>query len=279
MNTLLRKYRALDLAAQLGPAMVAGLLIFALLGPLAAVHQPDAIDLARRLQAPSAAHWFGTDELGRDLFSRIAYGARISLAVAIATVSTTMTIATFIGVMAALSGKWLHGLVMRLTDVALSIPALVLAIALSAALGPSLINALIALVIVRLPVFIRLARAQALALRERSFVEAAEMVGAGRFYIFRHHILPNISGVMLVQGLMDMAAVILATAALGFLGLGAQPPTPEWGALVASGRHYVLDAWWYAVFPGAALLLSAVAFNLSGDAVRDLLDPRLREST
>jgi len=263
-----------DTAGRGGIAIVALLIGFAVLGPLVAAHAPDTIELARRLQPPSAMHWMGTDELGRDLFARLAYGAWPSLMAALLVVGTTVVLGTVLGTLSALAGRWVDAIMMRVVDVLLAVPALVLAMALAAALGPSLTNALIALVIVRLPVFVRLARAQALLLRDRGYTEAARLGGAGRWHIMRHHLIPNLAGIMVVQGLMDVAAVILGAAALGFIGLGAQPPSPEWGGLVASGRHFMADAWWLGVFPGLALVLAAAGFNLLGDAVRDILDPR-----
>jgi peptide/nickel transport system permease protein len=272
--TRLRDKMPRDAAGRGGIAIVALLVGFAVLGPLVAAHAPDTIELARRLQPPSAMHWMGTDELGRDLFARLAYGAWPSLMAALLVVGTTVVLGTVLGTLSALAGRWVDAIMMRVVDVLLAVPALVLAMALAAALGPSLTNALIALVIVRLPVFVRLARAQALLLRDRGYTEAARLGGAGRWHIMRHHLIPNLAGIMVVQGLMDVAAVILGAAALGFIGLGAQPPSPEWGGLVASGRHFMADAWWLGVFPGLALVLAAAGFNLLGDAVRDILDPR-----
>jgi peptide/nickel transport system permease protein len=276
--TGLRDRMPRDAAGRGGIAIVAVLVGFAVLGPLVAAHAPDTIELARRLQPPSAMHWMGTDELGRDLFARLAYGAWPSLMAALLVVGTTVVLGTVLGTLSALAGRWVDAIMMRVVDVLLAVPALVLAMALAAALGPSLTNALIALVIVRLPVFVRLARAQALLLRDRGYTEAARLGGAGRWHIMRHHLIPNLAGIMVVQGLMDVAAVILGAAALGFIGLGAQPPSPEWGGLVASGRHFMADAWWLGVFPGLALVLAAAGFNLLGDAVRDILDPRLERA-
>lgn len=271
-----RAWRALtaDRAALAGAAIVALLLLFALLGPWLARYAPDAIALPNRMQPPSARHWMGTDELGRDLFARLAYGARPSLLAALGIVAATTALGTLIGGLAAILGGWADWAVIRLVDVMLAVPALVLAMALAAALGPGLLNALIALLIVRLPYFVRLARGQALALMQRGFVEAARLAGAGPLYLLRHHVVPNLAGIMVVQGLGDVAGMILAAAALGFIGLGAQPPAPEWGALVATSRSFVFDAWWYTAFPGAALLLAAIGFNLLGDWARDLFDPR-----
>jgi peptide/nickel transport system permease protein len=263
-----------DRAGAVGVAIVLCLLIFALIGPWLTSYAPDAIALPDRLEAPSWSHWMGTDELGRDLFARIAYGARPSLLAAISVVAVTIAVGTVIGGLAGIVGGWAEAMVMRAVDVMLAVPPLVLAMALAAALGPSLINALIALLVVRLPFFVRLARGQTIGLMTRGYVEAALLAGAGKLYLLRHHVAPNLAGIMLIQGLSDVAGVILAAAALGFIGLGAQPPSPEWGALVAAGRSFALDAWWYGVFPGAAILIAAVGFNLLGDWARDLLDPR-----
>lgn len=273
MNRAWRALRA-DRAAFAGAAIVAFLVLFALFGPAIAGWPPDAISLPDRMQPPSARHWMGTDELGRDLFARVAHGARPSLFAAFAIVAATTALGTLIGGLSALLGGWVDAIVVRLVDVLLAVPALVLAMALAAALGPGLFNALLALLVVRLPYFIRLARGQTLSLMQRGFVEAARLAGASPLYLLRHHITPNLAGIMVVQGLGDVAGMILAAAALGFIGLGAQPPTAEWGALVATSRTFVFDAWWYAAFPGAALLLAAIGFNLLGDWARDLFDPR-----
>lgn len=259
-----------------GLLIVGGLLLFACVGPFVSAHAPDAIDLAGRLQPPDHNHWLGTDELGRDLFSRIAHGTGPSLLAAVAVVGITLVVGTVAGGLAGLVSGWFDAILMRVIDVMLSIPALVLAMALAAALGPSLINALIALLIVRLPVFIRLARGQTLSLAQNHYIEAARLMGARPMYLLRNHVIPGISGIMLVQGLSDMAGIILAAAALGFIGLGAQPPSPEWGGLVATGRHFVGEAWWYGIFPGLAILGAAAGFNLLADAARDILDPKTR---
>lgn len=244
------------------------------LGPAITSYAPDSISLAERLQAPSAAHWLGTDELGRDLFSRIAHGTVLSVGSAVLVALTTAALGMVLGGLAGLLGGWIDTSLMRAMDILLSLPALLLAIALAAALGPGLVNALIALVVVRVPVYARLARNQALSLRRRAFVEASIVLGAGKLHLLVAHLVPNMLPVIVVQAFADIAGLILATAALGFIGLGAQPPTPEWGALVASSRYFISDAWWYALFPGLAIFLTAIAFNLIGDALRDWLDPR-----
>lgn len=271
-----RMRRALRSPTTASAAIVLVFIVFGVgaLGPALAGYEPDAIDLAARLQPPSTAHWLGTDELGRDLFSRIAHGTVLSVGSAIVVALTTAALGMVIGGLAGLLGGWIDTSLMRAMDVLLSLPALLLAIALAAALGPGLVNALIALVVVRVPVYARLARNQALALRRRAFVEASIVLGAGKLHLLVSHLVPNMLPVIVVQAFADVAGLILATAALGFIGLGAQPPTPEWGALVASSRYFIADAWWYALFPGLAIFLTAMAFNLIGDALRDWLDPR-----
>ena len=244
------------------------------LGVALAGYAPDRVDLVVRLQPPSSAHWLGPDELGRDLFTRIADGTWLSVGGALLVSAGTAAAGILVGGMSAMVGGWVDTLIMRIFDLLLSLPALLVAIALAAALGPGLVNALFALMIVRTPAFARLARGQTLSLRRRAFVESAATFGAGRLYVLRQHIVPNILPVMTVQAVTDLAGLILAAAALGFVGLGAQPPTPEWGALVASSRFYFEGSWWYPLFPGLALLLTATAFNLVGDAARDYLDPR-----
>lgn len=270
-----------ELRASRSPGETVGLLliglvlIVVLLGPYLTPFPPDQIDLAVRLQPPSGRHWLGTDELGRDLFSRIANGGRYSLLASILVVGVSLALGGLIGASVAMGPRWLNGLVSRILDIAMSVPALVLAMALAAALGPGLVNVTIALVLARLPAFVMLARNQAHGIRARAYVQAAGLYGGGLGHQLRHHIVPNIAPALLVQGLSDVGGIVLACAALGFIGLGAQPPLPEWGALVATGRLYFLDCWWYALFPGLAIALAATGFNLLGDAARDRLDPHL----
>ncbi len=264
---------ARTVASAIGAGLTVAVLLLALIGPFVTPYQPASIDLPERLLAPSPAHWLGTDELGRDLFSRIANGGRYSLLVALSVVGSVSVLGSLIGGLSAIGPRWADAVVMRACDIVLSVPALVLAMALAAALGPGLENAMIALVVARIPAFVRLARNQALVVRHQAYMEAAELMGAGPAHNMVHHVLPNIGPVMLVQGVGDVSGVILASAALGFIGLGAQPPTPEWGALVASGRLYFLDSWWYGLFPGLAIAATAIGFNLLADVARDLLDP------
>ena len=247
------------------------LVIFA---PLFATHEPNAIDLRARLAAPSADHFFGTDEVGRDIYSRILYGGRQSIAVGFFVVVVAGLVGTMIGAISGLAGGWTDTITMRIMDVVLSVPSLVLIMALAAALGPSLINAAIAIAIVRIPFYVRLSRGQALLVREMPYVSAAKTFRAGRWHILRWHILPNILSPVVVQATLDIGNTILLAAALSFIGLGAQQPAAEWGAMVSTGRNYILDQWWYSGFPGFAILITATAFNLFGDGVRDILDPK-----
>jgi peptide/nickel transport system permease protein len=244
------------------------------LGPLFISHSPTALDLTHRLRPPSAEHWFGTDELGRDLWARVVHGGRISLGMAFGVVAVGMATGATLGLWCGLVGGWVEAVLMRVVDVMLALPPLVLAMALAAALGPGLINAMLVLVIVSVPTYVRLARAQALQLRSRGYLEAALLAGAGVGYRLREHVLPNATGPLLVQGTLDVSGVMLASAALGFIGLGAQPPTPEWGGLIATGQQFVKTAWWYPTLPGLAILLCALSCNVLGDALRDRLDPR-----
>lgn len=258
----------------IGLIVVLIILTLVIFAPLFATHEPNAIDLRARLAAPSAAHWFGTDEVGRDIYSRILYGGRQSIAVGFFVVVVAGLVGTMIGAISGLAGGWTDTITMRIMDVVLSVPSLVLIMALAAALGPSLINAAIAIAIVRIPFYVRLSRGQALLVREMPYVAAAKTFRAGRWHILRWHILPNILSPVVVQATLDIGNTILLAAALSFIGLGAQQPAAEWGAMVSTGRNYILDQWWYSGFPGFAILITATAFNLFGDGVRDILDPK-----
>jgi len=260
----------------LGLGIIALVIVVMLLAPLLAPYDPDRLHLAVRLAAPSRHHWFGTDEVGRDLLSRVIWGSRSSVIAGIATVAISMSVGTLIGAFAALAAGWIDTAIMRVMDVLLAFPSFILAMALAAALGPSLINAIVPIAIVRTPFYVRLARAQTLTLRERGYVQAAQSFGGSAWHIVRRHILPNGLAPIVVQATLDVGLAILAISALSFIGLGAQQPTAEWGAMVASGRAYFLDQWWYPTFPGLAILITASGFNLFGDGLRELLDPRLR---
>lgn len=264
------------------PLTIAGLVIILFVlfvmaaAPLIAPYDPNALDLLHRLAAPSAQHWFGTDEVGRDILSRVIWGARTSVLVGFAIVGISMGAGTVIGAFSGLAGGRIDTVIMRLMDVVLSFPSFVMAMALAAALGPDLINAMLAIAVVRIPFYVRLARGQALSLRERPYVKAAVSFGASRLNIVWRHILPNALAPIIVQATLDIGLAILTASALSFIGLGAQQPTAEWGAMVSNGRDYLLDQWWYPTFPGLAILVTAVGFNLLGDGLRDMFDPRLR---
>ncbi|MDR3518808.1 MAG: D,D-dipeptide ABC transporter permease [Azospirillaceae bacterium] len=235
---------------------------------------PNRINLRARLAGPSWVHWFGTDEVGRDILARVLHGGRISVGVGVFVVVVSASLGTMIGGLSGILGGWLDTLVMRLMDVVLAVPSLVLTMALAAALGPSLWNAMLAIALVRIPVYVRLARGQTLVIREADYVKAARVFRATPLQILRWHVAPNILSPILVQATLDLGAAMLMAAALSFIGLGAQPPAAEWGAMIAAGRNYILDQWWYSAFPGGAILLTAVGFNLLGDGLRDIIDPR-----
>ena len=235
-----------------------------------AVHVTDA------LQAPSWSHLFGTDDLGADVFSRVVFGARYSLAVGLAVVGLAALIGVPLGAISGFFGGWVNHAIMRITDIFLTIPGIVLALAIGASLGAGLFNATIALAIVWWPGFCRFVQGQVLALKQQTFVEAARVVGTREGRIVFRHVLPNTMTPVLVKMSMDVGFAILSAAGLSFIGVGAQPPTPEWGAMVSLGRLYMPDWWWVATFPGLAIFLAVFAFNMLGDAMRDALDPRAR---
>jgi peptide/nickel transport system permease protein len=251
--------------------------ITALLAPWMAPHDPAHLDLAARLLPPSAGHWFGTDELGRDVFSRTLYGARISLTVAAAVVSLSLTIGIVLGALAGFYGGVLDTVInLYLSNAFLSLPGILLAVAFVAFLGPSLVNLVIALALSGWVNYARLVRAQVMAVKEREFVQAARSLGAGDLHLLLRHILPNTLQPLLVQTAVGLAAAVLAEATLSFLGLGVQPPTPTWGAMLNDARSHLFESPYLVFFPALALALCVLSFNLIGDGLRDLLDPRSR---
>jgi peptide/nickel transport system permease protein len=260
-----------------GLSLVVLLVVAAFLAPVIVPYPEDAAGAVHTQDAllpPSTAHLFGTDDLGGDVFSRVVYGARYSLAIGLAIVSLAFLIGVPLGAIAGFAGGFVNELIMRTTDIFLTIPGIVLALAIGAALGPGLVNAAIALAFVWWPGFCRLTQGQVLALREQTYVEAAEVVGAGQGRVVFRHILPNALTPLIVKVSMDIGFAILTAAGLSFIGIGAQPPTPEWGAMVNTGRQFMPDWWWYATFPGLAIFLAVFGFNLLGDGVRDAFDPR-----
>ena len=259
-------------------ALIATLAACALLAPLLAPYDPLAQDLAVRLKPPSPEHWLGTDSLGRDIASRILYGARISLVIGVVVVGSAGVFGTFVGLVAGYAGGLVDEALMRLTEVFLAFPALILAMAIAGALGPSLTNAIIAIAAVTWAVYARLVRGQILSLRQREFVEAARAMGASRRRIVLRHLLPNTLAPLMVQASFDMGSSIIAAAGLSFIGFGAQPPTPEWGVMISEGRNFISTQPWLSLFPGLAILLAVGSFNLLGDGLRDAFDPRLSRS-
>jgi len=248
----------------------------AVLAPLIAPYDPLAQDLASRLDPPSGAHWLGTDQLGRDILSRLLYGSRISLVIGVVVVGLAGIFGSFIGLIAGYAGGLVDEGLMRLTEVFLAFPPLILAMAIAGALGPSLTNAIIAIAAVTWAVYARLARGQVLSLRRREYVEAAQSIGASRTRILLRHLLPNAVAPLLIQASFDMGAAIISAAGLSFIGFGAQPPTPEWGVMISEGRNFISTQPWLSLFPGLSILFAVGAFNLLGDGLRDVLDPRLR---
>jgi len=256
--------------------IIAAFAVCAIFAPLLAPYDPLAQTLGSRLEPPSAEHWLGTDQLGRDIASRLLYGARISLVIGVVVVALAGLFGTFVGLVAGYVGGLADEALMRLTEVFLAFPPLILAMAIAGALGPSLTNAIIAIAAVTWAVYARLARGQVLSLRRREYVEAARSIGASRTRVLARHLLPNAVAPLLVQASFDMGAAIIAAAGLSFIGFGAQPPTPEWGVMISEGRNFISTQPWLSLFPGLTILFAVGAFNVLGDGLRDVLDPRLR---
>jgi peptide/nickel transport system permease protein len=261
-------------AAVVGLAIVVSLLLIAAFAPLVAQHDPLAQALDQRLLAPSAKHWFGTDALGRDIFSRVVYGARVTLVIVMLVVITVGPVGLLIGCAAGYFGGWVDTVLMRITDVFLAFPRLVLALAFVAALGPGLENAVIAIAVTAWPPYARVARAETMIIRNADYISAMRLQGASQMRIVLKHVVPMCMPSLIVRTTFDMAGIIITAAGLGFLGLGAQPPIPEWGAMISTGREQIFDQWWVATFPGIAICVVALGFNLLGDGLRDVLDAR-----
>jgi peptide/nickel transport system permease protein len=273
--------RAPILREPLNVLAIAVIVVFAacaIFAPLIAPFDPLAQTLGSRLQPPLPEHWLGTDQLGRDILSRLIYGARISLVIGVVVVALAGVFGTFVGLVAGYAGGLADEALMRFTEVFLAFPPLILAMAIAGALGPSLTNAIIAIAAVTWAVYARLARGQLLSLRRREYVEAARSIGASPVRILARHLLPNAVAPLLVQASFDMGAAIIAAAGLSFIGFGAQPPTPEWGVMISEGRNFISTEPWLSLFPGLAILFTVGAFNLLGDGLRDVLDPRLRRA-
>ncbi|MBI4277947.1 MAG: ABC transporter permease [Armatimonadetes bacterium] len=257
--------------------LVLGVLVAVVLLPgVFATHDPFALRAEDKHLPPSRAHWFGTDELGRDIYSRVVYGTRLSLLSALGVVALSSVSGTLLGVVAGYQAGVFDMVAMRLADIFISFPALIMAMAIVSFFGPTLVNAMLAIACIWWPQYARLVRGQVLSVREHPYIEAAVSTGASRARILLRHILPNSFVPVFIKATLDFGYAILLTASLSFLGLGAQPPSPELGALVTAGRVYLLTSWWYATFPGLVIFLAVLGLNLVGDGVRDLLDPALR---
>jgi peptide/nickel transport system permease protein len=261
--------------AVIGGVVIVFFVVIAVFAPVVAPLDPLEISSDRRA-APSGEHLLGTDELGRDVLSRVVHGARISLRVGLISIGIALSVGAIAGIIAANLGGWADGLIMRLTDIMLAFPGILLAIAIIAILGPSLFNVMIAVGIEAVPVYVRVARASTLSVKHTEYVTGARAAGATSVRIIWRYILPNIAAPLIVLATVGVAGSILAAAGLSYLGLGAQPPTPEWGAMLSSARNYVRDAWWMATFPGLAIMLMVLALNGFGDGLRDILDPRTK---
>lgn len=264
--------------ALVSAAVLLLVVLAALAGPLLAPYSANAVDLSRALQPPNGAHWFGTDELGRDVFSRVVLAARVSMLVSIVSVTIAFVVGVTLGLVAGYAGGWTDTVAMRVVDVMFAFPVLLLALSIVAILGPGLTTAMIAIGVVYTPIFARVARASTLSVREESYVRAARGMGARPLGIIVRHVLPNVAAPLIVQTSLSLAFAILSEAALSFLGLGVQPPEPSWGRMLFDARGYLDQAWWMAVFPGLAVFVTVLAFNLFGDTLRDVLDPSGREA-
>jgi peptide/nickel transport system permease protein len=258
-------------------AVIVTILIFtAIFGSWLSPYDPNAIDMANRFASPSLVHPFGTDDFGRDILSRVMVGARVSLMVGIIAISISATVGSFLGILAGYAGRMVDEVIMRAMDILFAFPAILLAIAIMAALGRGIGNAMIAIGIVYIPIFSRIARGSVLSVREEEFIEAARAIGSTDGRIMYRHIFPNILSPLIVEVTLSLSFAILAEAALSFFGLGTQPPDPSWGRMLSEGRAYFQQSAWLAIFPGLAIMLTVLGFNLLGDGLRDALDPRLK---
>ncbi|WP_273720971.1 MULTISPECIES: ABC transporter permease [unclassified Bartonella] len=263
-----------NFSAVFGLTIIFIIILCAIFAPWIATNDFVSNDLAHRLQPPSMSHYFGTDELGRDIFSRLVFGARITLYVVFLTTIIVGPIGLLVGTVSGYIGGWVDTVLMRIVDIFLAFPALILALAFSAALGPGIENASVAISIAAWPPIARLARAETLTIRSSDYVSAVRLQGASPLRIILFHVAPMCIPSVVVRLTLDMSGIILTAAGLGFLGLGAQLPSPEWGAMLSTGREFMMTNWWLAAIPGCAILLASLAFNLLGDGLRDILDPR-----
>jgi peptide/nickel transport system permease protein len=263
--------------ALVGLGIVVFFIIIAIIAPVIAPYSFKDQVLADRMLPPSSEHWFGTDDFGRDIFSRIVYGARISLWVGFFSVLGSVVFGTILGIVAGYYGRWVDAIISRIFDIMLAFPSILLAIAVVAILGPSLQNALIAIAVINIPNFGRLVRSKVLSVKQEEYIMAARAVGMRDTRILFRHILPNSISPVIVQATLAIATAIIEAAALGFLGMGAQAPTPEWGKMLADSKNYITQAPWTLFFPGVAIMLTVLGFNLMGDGLRDILDPKMKQ--
>jgi len=261
-----------------GMVIIGLLIVIALTAPALVPYDPLKTDTVSRLRPPSAEHLFGTDQLGRDILSRVLYGSRISLRIAILVAVVALAIGAPMGIVSGYFRGRLDDVLMRVTDMFQSFPSLILAMAIAAALKPTLENVVLAIALASWPAYARLARSVTLALREENYIEAARAIGAANGRLLFRHILPGVVSPVTIQVSLDMGGILLTAAGLGFIGFGAQPPTPEWGLMISEGRNYIPGQWWVSTFPGLAISMVVLGFNLLGDGIRDALDPRLRGS-
>jgi peptide/nickel transport system permease protein len=259
-----------------GTAIILLLVFTAIFAPVLSPYDPIAQNMDERLAPPDWKHILGTDQLGRDILSRIIWGSRISLLIAVVVVSISLLIGLFLGTISGYFGGWIDEIIMRLTDMFMAFPRLILALAVAAALGPGIFNTMMAISFVSWPLYARLARATALQIKNETYIEAARAIGASTARIIFRHLVPMTLPPILIQATLDMGGTILTAAGLGFLGLGVQPPTPEWGVMVSDGRRFITDQWWVSTFPGLAILLATFGFNLIGDGLRDIMDVRAK---
>ncbi|WP_043932969.1 nickel transporter permease [Bacillus sp. EB01] len=262
--------------AIIGLSIVVFFILIAVLAPVIAPYSFKDQVLAERMQAPSSKHWFGTDDFGRDIFSRVIYGARISLWVGFSSVLGSVVIGTLLGIVSGYYGRWVDTIISRVFDIMLAFPSILLAIAVVAILGPSLQNALIAIALINIPNFGRIVRSRVLSVKQEEYIIAARAIGMKDSRILLKHVLPNSISPVIVQATLAIATAIIEAAALGFLGMGAQAPTPEWGKMLADSKNYLMQAPWTLFFPGIAIMLTVLGFNLMGDGLRDALDPKMK---
>lgn len=285
MSTMARWYAVIrkvrqDRAALLGLSLIVLLILAAILAPVLSTFPEDVYEFhtANRLQPPDGVNWLGTDRMGSDIFSRLLFGARITLMIALIAVGTAVAIGVPVGLIAGYYSAWPSQMLMRVSDIFLAVPQIVLAIAIAQTLGPSIENVILALSLTYWPFWARLVYAETRSLKNEVFIESAIALGASSWRVMVLHILPNIASAIIVRTSIGMGATILTAAVLGFLGLGAPPPTPEWGRMIAESREFLPEAWWYATAPGVAIFLVVMGFNLLGDGLRDILDPRIRRA-